>query len=723
MPPIQDIPDLPPNPENALFLNQLESLMRREFVGDVPAASFSDELEATMKHEFFADLPAAVEVNENHVVDIASKSFSYKPVVGKEEIRVLRLEPGKTGGLKGELVHVQLNDNPAYEALSYAWGPPVKPYAITLPNGNLRITESLFTGLIRLRRRGKSRLLWIDQLCINQDDNMEKSQQILLMSRIYSLASRVLVWLGEDEGNGSIALRLLEEIGKMDTSNLPERLVSRAWMRENGLPASGERAWYALLNFWRRPWFRRAWVVQEFVLAKDALMICGDAQLSWKAFTSAHEKMTQYSLLDWGTFEDLDIQEQKKEAFSGAMMFRFMMETKHVSKLGPSIANVIRSFSERDTGLEELHIGSWSRIPGVREMVMMLRQMPAEATGPITQMIGQLIESFTSESAGFRLPLCHLLMMFCKSEATNPRDRLFAFLGLAKDGDDSSLRPNYDESVELVFLRYAKHFVRNGDGMKLLYEAAGVSNREISIPSWAPDWTKTDALEKRLINLTTVTGSLYKAAADTAPRIRLADDEREIVISGGYVDRVSRTAVHYSWDLDADRSYGLIPRLRNFFKEVDSFFNREPYVTGEPLFEVEWKTLIGNTSGEITLTIPEEYGQQYRDCRQMIEDLSTEGPSPRLFDETNSYLKQLLPIIICYKLCETESGLVGMMPLDTMLGDSVYIFTGGALPFILRPVVGFQSKYKVIGGCYIHGIMDGEVVRSDKWREEDVTLQ
>jgi hypothetical protein len=92
----------------------------------------------------------------------------------------------------------------------------------------------------------------------------------------------------------------------------------------------------------------------------------------------------------------------------------------------------------------------------------------AEGTGPITQIIGQLIESFTPESDGIRFPLCYLLMMFRKSEASNLRDRLFAFLGLAADGNDSSLRPNYNESVESVFLRYAKYFVRSGDGMKLL---------------------------------------------------------------------------------------------------------------------------------------------------------------------------------------------------------------------------------------------------------------
>ena len=723
MPPVQDILDLPPEPENALCLNQLECSMRDEFIGNVPAAGSLDELEAMMKHEFFADLPAAIESNEGHVVDTASKNSSYKPLIGKEEIRLLRLEPGKTGGLKGELLHVQLNDNPAYEALSYAWGPPVKPYEIALPNGILRITKSLFTGLIRLRRRGKRRLLWIDQLCINQDDNMERNQQVLLMRQIYSSASRVLAWLGEDEGNGSIALRLLEKIGKTDTSSLQQRWVSTAWMKANGLPASGDRVWHALLTFWRRPWFRRAWVVQEFVLAKDALMICGDAQLNWKAFTSAQEKMMQHSLLDWGVFDDFRFGKQEDEANSGSMLLGLMMQIKYGSKLGPSIANTVRSFSERDaTALEELRVGSWGKFPGVKELVMVLRENP-EATGPITQMLGQLIEVLTPETAENRLALFELLELFHKSEASNPRDRLFAFLGLAADGDDSSLRPNYDESVESVFLRYAKHFVRNGYGMKLLYQAPGVSNREIPIPSWVPDWTQSKVFEKNPIAMIALTGFVYKAAAGTSPKIQLADDEGEIVISGGYVDTVSRTAVDNPWNLDADFSSVWLPGLQNIFKEADSFIlSRESYVTGEPLFEVQWKTLCGNSSGDMPSIAPEDYGLQYRDCRQMVENLKIEGPFPRL-EHVNSYFKRLVTIMARYKFCETRTGFVGIVPLNTMVGDSVYIFSGGALPFILRPSAGLKSKYQVVGGCYIHGIMDGEAVRTDKWREEDVILQ
>jgi hypothetical protein len=232
--------------------------------------------------------------------------------------------------------------------------------------------------------------------------------------------------------------------------------------------------------------------------------------------------------------------------------------------------------------------------------------------------------------------------------------------------------------------------------------------------------TRSELFEKRLITQTAVTGLHYKAAADTSPRIRCADIEGEIVLSGVHLDTVSRVAECNPGD--PATSDDLFLKLQNFFKEVGDFIlSRESYVTGEPVYEVQWRTLIANCSTDETFTAPEEYGEQYRVCRQIIEDLKLEGRFPRL-DDMNSYFKRLFLMMVMYKLCETQTGLVGMVPLDTMVGGSVSIFTGGAMPFILRSNTGIEGKFQVVGGSYIHGIMNGEAVQSDKWKEEDITL-
>jgi hypothetical protein len=214
----------------------------------------------------------------------------------------------------------------------------------------------------------------------------------------------------------------------------------------------------------------------------------------------------------------------------------------------------------------------------------------------------------------------------------------------------------------------------------------------------------------------------YKAAANTSLQIQCGNGEKEIVISGVHVDIVSRTTIAICRPGDPpgfDES--LFLKLQNFFREVDSItLNRESYVTGEPWFDVLWKTLIGNASADTSLAAPEEYGQQYRVCRKIIEDRKPEGQFLPL-EDTNHYFREMFSMIQWYKLCETRTGLVGMLPINTIVGDSVYIFAGGGLPFVLRPSAELPNKYEVVGGCYIHGVMNGELVESDK-RREDVTL-
>ena len=254
--------------------------------------------------------------------------------------------------------------------------------------------------------------------------------------------------------------------------------------------------------------------MQEFVLAKDVLIICGKAQLSWKSFTSGHEKKVQHSFLEWGLYSVGGIQEEKDQAISGSFSWRYMILLKHSTTRGSMFANMLRSFSERDaTGLDELNIGAWGQIPLFKESVMTLRKVP-EAIEPFSQMIGHLMDTQAPEVATDHRPsLYDLLLLFIKSEVTNPRDRLFAFLGLALDGDAFSLRPSYDESIESVFLRYARYFIETGDGFRLLSHSSGILNKELSIPSWAPD------CECRMRNFLTFSDSFMVLSRYTAPKL------------------------------------------------------------------------------------------------------------------------------------------------------------------------------------------------------------
>jgi hypothetical protein len=93
----------------------------------------------------------------------------------------------------------------AYEALSYCWGDPSDVTPISINGQPSEVTKGLASALGRLRLPNRGRTLWADALCINQKDTAERSQQVGLMRRIYELATRVVVWLGDADEDTAAA--------------------------------------------------------------------------------------------------------------------------------------------------------------------------------------------------------------------------------------------------------------------------------------------------------------------------------------------------------------------------------------------------------------------------------------------------------------------------------------------------------------------------------------
>jgi hypothetical protein len=126
------------------------------------------------------------------------KSYS---VLDDNWIRVIRLFPGKpSDGIRVELEEVSLASDVTYHALSYHWGDAtVNLQRIQCDGKDFIVTANLFAALRRLRSETDVRTMWVDAICINQECDREKTQQICIMVEIYSGAEEVLVWLGEHE--------------------------------------------------------------------------------------------------------------------------------------------------------------------------------------------------------------------------------------------------------------------------------------------------------------------------------------------------------------------------------------------------------------------------------------------------------------------------------------------------------------------------------------------
>ncbi|OAG05428.1 uncharacterized protein CC84DRAFT_1050147, partial [Paraphaeosphaeria sporulosa] len=114
------------------------------------------------------------------------------------EIRLVRIHGGsKHEVIKCSLKVVSLSACPSYEALSYRWGSNRQLETVQLDGHDFDVTPNLAAALRKFRKR-KNRLLWIDQLCVNQTDMDERNEQVPVMGQIYSQARKVLVWLGVD---------------------------------------------------------------------------------------------------------------------------------------------------------------------------------------------------------------------------------------------------------------------------------------------------------------------------------------------------------------------------------------------------------------------------------------------------------------------------------------------------------------------------------------------
>ncbi|KAF2176770.1 hypothetical protein K469DRAFT_645244 [Zopfia rhizophila CBS 207.26] len=196
-------------------------------------------------------------------------------------IRLLRLMPNKEehAPIQCQLFNYSPQETGEktlpYEAISYVWGDPNKTLPILIDGHHFNVTVNLLAALSHLRYRSFERIIWVDAICINQEDVQERGHQIQSMAKIYGQANRVIVWLGETENDSD---RALEEIR-----------VAPGQYSMNSL--NGEVVLRAILALLQRPWFRRIWIIQEVAAARNILIICGSAEIDGYAFCLGVESL------------------------------------------------------------------------------------------------------------------------------------------------------------------------------------------------------------------------------------------------------------------------------------------------------------------------------------------------------------------------------------------------------------------------------------------------
>ena len=221
-----------------------------------------------------------------------SQCIRYKPLSHPSSIRLIVLEPGlQSQRISCHFLEGSLNSQP-YEALSYEWGDDVPAEMIFVDNVEVKICRNLYEALQHLKWEDKHKVIWIDALCIDQDNPEEKGRQVQMMDRIFKGAKRVVVWLGVEMDGSDRAIDAIarcynyEHCGTWakETATTNEQVLQ---FIDSLFPVRNELSGRIteLVSLAERSYWGRVWIVQEFHLAQDSVIYCGRKSITLEILT------------------------------------------------------------------------------------------------------------------------------------------------------------------------------------------------------------------------------------------------------------------------------------------------------------------------------------------------------------------------------------------------------------------------------------------------------
>ncbi|KAH8178217.1 heterokaryon incompatibility protein (HET) domain-containing protein [Sarocladium implicatum] len=609
--------------------------------------------------------------------------YSYQPILNQDKIRILTLYPNidLDAPLTGVLTTESLDAVEPYDTISYVWGAPTRTHSIYLdsPSGSspLPLTTSIYGALRRLRLADFPRRLWADQVCINQVDVAERSSQVRLMNRVYRGAAQVLVWLGEDDdGVAEEAARTVERLSEIFKDDKRMEVFRREHLNDLAQRTAAE--WEPLAKLTKLAWFNRIWVVQEIGTDASAKLYWGSsAVLSWPTLYSVSSVLGQ-------EFHHLRA--------------RFSIYT-------PSITYLYRRFVRSETD-EEL--------------------MSAASEVPPPPLYKR--DCFIYELHRAR-----------RLSTKDPRDHVYAFLGhfslQLTGGLLAGIVPDYSLPVEDVYIDVAIRALRGPNALRVLsacqitYLKSLVDPSPQSVlPSWVPDWRVLP------LHMLGSPATPHRAGGDTSPLLEIDAAARELRISGRRLD----TVVRRSWSFF---SHPFLVR-----QTLPSTDRRRPSRT-HPI-EALWKHICGFDTAPMALEPRyRDGGDDGHENAALFALVQTLANACIGFDRERSISTiESLSHAAAYLTCQAselshplprsvtdlasngdafrwsrEATLVSrhrrfgvtsahayyvLGPEAMQDGDQIAVFRGGSTPFVLRQLD--DGKWRLLGECYTHGVMDGE---------------
>ncbi|KAK1508643.1 hypothetical protein CTAM01_02429 [Colletotrichum tamarilloi] len=661
----------------------------------------------------------------------------YEPLdAGKSEIRLLEYV-SFSGQPSLRLSSVSLDEKPVYTALSYVWGDASITESILLNDQEFQATKNLFHALQHLQdhwidtfpgRHPQGFRLWVDALCINQQDVAERNQQVQLMRRVYASAELAFSWLGTDteeigaafETINLVAHEMDKVVGRRHIGGVePHELIS--WMKdwpqliladigpENDWHSN--QSWKSVRSLFILPYWFRVWVVQEIVLAENLVLLSGKSSVDWIAL---------FLTCSW------------------------------IGRL-----KEIRSYLQKPSWMVDsawLSITSSDRVPWHNPMRLMkakhLHKRP------------ETLSADEWESWGWQLMSWNHTL-----SATDPKDNIYGLLGLT----NLPLIPDYspDVSVASVYVEYfaqnLAYWKRTGRGKELellpmagLHMTMGATQPLVTpdLPTWVPNyphaWIESNRLFEPIIgdadngvfgsnvldaNISgerhlLVSGIRIGKVLRNLPKPTLFDTENKLVklteqlitsnnqFSNGMTaqeavfravfesgGRGEAVLFRYS-EARAEMALGFLFHLMY----IDREFADEPL--GQRLFEL--LGLDDSSSEAFNSSLSKAFISGHEIEGPWLERLAEwnleNGLSPEVHD-------QVKPGVSAWdwrdrgmlQIGGAGGNYIGVSRQNMAeAGDVVCVLKGSSVPVILRKTEG-EATWSLVGTCWVAGMMYGEV--------------
>lgn len=637
--------------------------------------------------------------------------------LGASSFRLLEVWRKDNGDIAGRLETFSLTskDYPSFATVSYAWGEIARNKTIDLDGEPFAVLDNTYplleavcdnANLISYAR------FWIDSICINSDDEEERASQIQLMGQLYESSYITIVWLGPGDVDSDQGMEFFLTLCQR-RDGLVEAWEKRQ-SREMPSDLNIAEKWRALRDILKRPWWRRVWTIQEFILPRRLVFFCGTKYMSHSQFPKAMSGLSSCNP------DESLVESNIRNAAWNRRRLRQWSERQRREQQGPiemSLVALVAYTGDCFVTNPKDRIYGLLGLANKEDRIVVGQpnyRSDVSAETVYTNVVKSFVKTYNS------LDIICFAMLFNSSNQLPEQNKVVIAT--------PSWVPNWNIRVQVFVtplmvsqsgISYIGNFRpildRADTEDPCLYTAAGNTLPDCSISGFQ--------LTCKGIILDCIDGLGATSVTPKGGDPDQHDSNMKLVPSQSDINRcVGRSTSSYDLAQRKEQSSRLLDKLirsmvldrqdrylsirapldrfREEFAHLMASRDRNRNTSAYKLFytwindneDLEiWGFKLKELSRSASLaTVPPDF-----DLSEQRED----GLPSRLNDTTG-------PREMRKRLVVTEQGFVGMAPSQAKRGDIVCVLHGCRVPVLLRSC---GDGYKFIGECYVDGFMNGEV--------------